>query len=735
VCISIRTGFGCEDDMKKNRRAKPTRQEEKESLIHAQDALRESARRLQLALAAGDLGDWSWDAETDLITLSPKTAEIFGLPLEPNTWKKLHNVLHEDDRERASRAVKQALASHEDYKIEYRVVRPDGLRWVVTRGRGIYDANAKVLGMSGISQDITERHEDAQIFEVLYNIGITLASKLDLQAILQNVTDSATRLSGAEFGAFFYNSVDKNGGQYQLYALSGAPREAFAKFGHPRATPLFGPTFRGERIIRVDNVLKDSRYGQWEPHRGMPPGHLPVCSYLAVPVISRSGEVIGGLFFGHSQPAIFTERVERLIAGIASYAAVAIDNARLYEISQKSVENERAARTEIERISELKDEFLANLSHELRTPLTAILGWTQLLKRRQSLDEIDVNKGLEIIERNTRLQTQLIEDLLDTSRIASGKLRIDVKPVDPASIIEAALETIRPAAESKDIRIEKIVDPNAGPVSGDPNRLQQVMWNLLSNAIKFTPKKGKIQVLLERVDSYIEISITDTGIGLKPEFLDHVFERFRQADGSTTRRHGGLGLGLAIVKHLIELHGGTVRAESMGEGQGSTFTIQLPLAAVHRRKQSGPGFRPSEPHESIPALHLPNLSGIKAMVVDDDPDGRNLIRLVLEDSKAEVITAEDAKEALTLLEEHQLDIIVSDLGMPEMDGYEFIRQVRAFENKTSRHIPAIALTAFASSEDRTRALQAGFQLHVIKPVESDEFLSLVAGLVGRSYPK
>jgi signal transduction histidine kinase len=255
-----------------------------------------------------------------------------------------------------------------------------------------------------------------------------------------------------------------------------------------------------------------------------------VRSYLAVPVVSRSGEVIGGLFFGHPKPGVFTARAERLLAGIAAQAAVAIDNARLYEAAQQAAANERAARADIERSSDLKDEFLANLSHELRTPLTAILGWAQMLRRRSDLDEVDVREGLEIIERNTRLQVQLIDDLLDTSRITSGKLRIDVQPVDPKTIVEAALETIQPAAQAKGIRIERILDPAAGPVSGDPGRLQQVMWNLLSNAIKFTPKQGKVQVLLERVNSHIEISVADTGIGFKPEFLEHVFERFRQAE-------------------------------------------------------------------------------------------------------------------------------------------------------------------------------------------------------------
>lgn len=698
------------------------------------DELARAERRLQLALAASELGDWSWEAATDVVTVGPRAAEIFGLPLEPITWSRMRDVLHPDDRERARLAVEQAIADRTQYNIEYRVVHPDGSHhWVSAMGRGAYAEDGTVIGMIGIVQDITERkryqealHEETHNLEILNKTGITLASELDLQALLQTVTDAATELSGAKFGAFFYNNIDDKGEKYLLYTLSGAPREAFEKFGHPRATPLFGPTFRGEGIIRLDDVLKDSRYGQWGPHHGMPPGHLPVRSYLAVPVILRSGEVVGGLFFGHSQPGKFTARAEQLIAGIAAYAAVAIDNARLYEASQKATANERAARTEIERISELKDEFLANLSHELRTPLTAILGWSQLLQNRASFDAGDVRKGLEIIERNTRLQIQLIEDLLDMSRIASGKLRLDVQQVDPVSIIEAALETVKPAADAKGIRIKKILTTVAGPIFGDPSRLQQVMWNLLSNAIKFTPRNGKVKVLLERVNSHIKISVTDTGIGLKSEFLNHLFERFRQADGSTTRRHGGLGLGLSIVKHLIELHGGTVWAESPGENQGATFAIQLPLAIVHSKEQAQP-----YPKGTVRNFDLPDLSGLKVLVVDDEPDGRDLIRLVLMEANAEVITAEGAKDALELLKERKVDVLVSDIGMPEMDGYEFIKHARKLDQQAGRRTPAVALTAFARSEDRTRALRAGFSAHIAKPVESDELLATIASVAER----
>jgi CheY-like chemotaxis protein len=329
------------------------------------------------------------------------------------------------------------------------------------------------------------------------------------------------------------------------------------------------------------------------------------------------------------------------------------------------------------------------------------------------------------------MQAQLIEDLLDMSRITSGKMRLDIQPVEPAPLVESAMESMRPAAQAKGIRLEKILDPSAGPISGDPNRLQQIFWNLLSNAIKFTPKAGKVQVVLERVESHIEISVADTGMGIKPEFLVHVFDRFRQADASMTRSFGGLGLGLAIVRQLVEMHGGTVVATSPGVGHGATFSVRLPLAAVHRAASDAPRAHPRTTLPLSREFPAVDLSGVRILVVDDEADGRELVKRVLVDCGATVFVAGAADEALLLVEREQPQVLVSDIGMPHVDGFELLRRVRALGPAKGGAVPAIALTAFARAEDRTQALHAGFAVHLAKPVEPSELVATVASVVGR----
>jgi signal transduction histidine kinase len=533
---------------------------------------------LRLALDAAHLGDWSWDAATDIVTASARAAEIFEIVPGPvMTWAAIREILHPDDRERAQRAVETAIVNRSDYAIEYRIRTGTGEKWVAAHGHAAYDGTGAVLGMLGIVQDITAamrakelQHEQAEALQIINNFGRLLSAELDLKKLAQALTDATTNLVGAQFGAFFYNVLDDGGGSYTLYTVSGVDRRHFERLPLPRDTALLGPAFRGEGIIRLDDVTQDPRYGQKDPHRGLPRGHLPVRSYLAIPVTSRSGVVLGSLLFGHGEPGVFTDGDERIVAGLAAQAAVAIDNARLFDAAQK-------AREAAEVANRLKDEFLATVSHELRTPLNAVLGWTSLLRSTQ-MDAARRAKALETIERNARLQQKIVEDILDVSRIIAGQLRLEKDPMPFRPVVESAVESIRPMAAGKSIALTVELGDDPAILIGDRVRLQQVVWNLLSNAITFTPEGGAARVSLDVTESRVELVVSDTGVGIAPAFLPHVFERFRQGDTRSTREHGGLGLGLAIVRHLTEMHGGSVAAVSAGEGKGATFVVRLPTA-------------------------------------------------------------------------------------------------------------------------------------------------------------
>ncbi|HEY9501596.1 MAG TPA: PAS domain S-box protein [Pyrinomonadaceae bacterium] len=712
----------------------------------SQEKLDETSTRLSLALAAARLGDWSWDAKTDVVTLSQTAATIFDIsPGRELTWTELRSLLHAEDAECARIAVEQALEAHGDYDIEYRVIqKDDSTVWVSAKGRGIYGDQGEILGMLGFVQDITTRRSieetlrtQTEALRTLNEVGRVISAELDLQKTVQAVTDAATELTRARFGSFFYNVLNEEGASYMLFALAGVPRHAFERFPMPRATDLFGPTFRGEGVVRIANVKLDPRYGKNSPYYGMPEGHLPVTSYLAVPVVSSSGEVLGGLFFGHPQPDIFSDREEQIVVGLASQAAIAMDNARLYEAAKKArAEAEKAANDnallyrQAEESGRLKEEFLATISHELRTPLNAILGWARMLRSGQLSDD-NAAKALDTIERNARAQAQLIDDLLDVSRIVTGKLRMDVRPTDPNSFIDAAVEAVRPAAEAKGVRIQKIVDTGAVSVTGDPVRLQQIVWNLLSNAIKFTPRNGRVQIRLERVDSHVEIVVNDTGQGIEADFLPHVFDRFRQADQRTSRQHGGMGLGLAIVRHLVELHGGSVDARSPGEGQGATFTVLLPITPVYQVDLNGERVHPAA-RDLLPTTECSDrLDGLRVLVVDDESDTRELLKQGLEFCGAIVTLAASTTEALEQLNKTKLDVLISDIGMPGEDGYDLIKQVRMLPTESGGRIPAIALTAYTRVEDRLLALRSGYHMHVPKPVELAELVAVAASLVRR----
>jgi PAS domain S-box-containing protein len=393
------------------------------------------------------------------------------------------------------------------------------------------------------------------------------------------------------------------------------------------------------------------------------------------------------------------------------------------------LENARAARAEADTANRIKDEFLATVSHELRTPLTSILGWAELLANG-NLDQQMSARAVETISRNARAQRQLIDDLLDISRIITGKLRLAVRPIELTPIIEAVVEAVRPAADARNIQVQTSFGERLGPVSGDPDRLQQIVWNLLSNSIKFTPKGGSVAVRLERVHSHIEITISDTGKGIAPEFLLHVFERFRQSDSSSARKHGGLGLGLSIVSQLVELHGGTVTARSPGEGLGTIITVMLPVLSVHHELAEGDKVLTLVGSKTV-TDYRPSLVHLRVLIVDDEPDARDLIGAVLTGRGAEVIACESAAEALEELERQKFDVLVSDIGMPLMDGYALIEKVRQLSEDHGGRIPAAALTAYAGVEDRMRVLSAGYQIHIPKPVEPAELITIVANLAER----
>ena len=617
-------------------------------------------------------------------------------------------------------------------------VRKDGTRVDVSLTISpIRNAEGIVVGASKIARDVTDRKRAEEALrrqqaklKIVNALGATISAQLDTEKLVQAVTDAGRELCGAAFGAFFYTVTNEDGEAFQLYTLSGAPRAAFEKFGLPRNTPIFGPTFAGTGVVRSGDIRQDPRYGKLPPHHGMPPGHLPVRSYLAVPVISKASEVIGGLFFGHPEPHMFTEESEELLVAIAAQAAVSIENARLYEAQRKATEQVKEAGAEAQRQSRLKDEFLATLSHELRTPLQSILGWIQVIRSDDCTSD-ELQHGLEVIDRNAQSQTRIIEDLLDMSRILSGKVRLDVQRVELSSAIEAALATVKPAAEAKSIRLQAVLDPLAKPVAGDLNRLQQVFWNLLSNAIKFTPGGGKVQVLLERVNSHLEVSVSDSGMGISPDFLPYVFERFRQADATSTRSHGGLGLGLAIVKHLVELHGGSVRVKSPGLDQGSTFTVVMPLTPVHaemgERNRQHPQAEP--PTRAVGAY--PRLDQVQVLLVEDEEDARQLLVNVLQKAGAEVEAASSVDEALALFAVHKFDVILSDIGMPGKSGDQLIRTIRSFAAEKGGNTPAIALTAYARTEDRIMTISAGFQMHIAKPADTLELLTMVESLARR----
>ncbi len=654
---------------------------------------------------------------------NPSGLNYTGLSSEQILVCSALDFIHPRDRQEAIGAWRNAITTGTAYEIEIRLQRCDGLyRWHILRMNPIAGVSDRILHWLGTATDIEDRKRSQQQEQFLAQASSVLANSLDYQTTL----DSLAHLTVPNIADWCAIDVVEKEGTIERLAVAhiDPAKEELARELHRRYPP------KKEMTTGMRNVL---RTGQSELYPYLPDSvliqsasdaehlrilrELRLSSAMCVPLKAR-GRTLGAITFVLEAGSRRYDRTDLIVAEkLAHRAAIALDNARLYREAQEA--------------NRLKDEFLATLSHELRTPLNCILGWSQILRNRR-LSEDKMGLALETIERNARAQFQLIEDILDVSRIITGKLRLNVTSVSLMKAIAGAIESIRPAADAKHIQLKTHLDRHAGTVSGDRDRLQQIVWNLLSNAIKFTPPQGCVTVFLEQYESSLQIRIVDTGQGIKSEFLPYVFDRFRQADSSTTRAHSGLGLGLAIVRHLTELHGGTVSVQSPGLGQGATFTLELPLMPPCELSDptdhNGATLKTSEAVNRAACL-----DGMRILVVDDEADGRDLIALVLEECGAQVQTAASVRQGLIALQNFSPQVLISDIAMPEEDGYTLIHHIRRRELSEGGYLPAAAVTAYARAEDRTRVLQAGYDIHLPKPVDTAELIAVVERLAARSH--
>ncbi|BAU66704.1 multi-sensor hybrid histidine kinase [Stanieria sp. NIES-3757] len=653
----------------------------------AESALRRSEERFrQMAETIEDVF-WIKDPyQSQVVYVSPAYEKIWGRSRDEiyQNFSAWMNTIHPDDRERVQRVAVNSQHQNQD-RIEYRIVRPDGsIRWLLDRGFAVRDETGKVERVIGIAQDISDRK---QAESALHQSQLQLQQQLaEIEAIYATAPIGLTILDSE----LRYVRINK-----QLAEINGYSVEAH--IGKTIRELLPGLADAAEQILYP--VLETGQPKLNVELRGETP---------AQPGVER-------IWLEHFLPLKNGEEV----IGI-SVVCEEITSRKQAEVEREELlQREQAAREEAEKANRIKDEFLAVLSHELRSPLNPILGWSRLLQTQQ-FDQATTNRALETIERNAKVQVQLIEDLLDISRIIRGKLSLNIHPVSLKSTIQAAIETVNLSAQAKSIKIKTIFEPEVGQVSGDPSRLQQVVWNLLSNAVKFTPEGGKIEVQLQSIGSKAQIIVKDTGKGISSDFLPHVFDYFRQEDSATTRRFGGLGLGLAIVRHLVELHGGTVAVDSLGEGQGATFMVRLPILQPQNHN--------SDPKKSIPSLFSATLQGIRILVVDDDADILELVEFILQQAGANVRVAASATEAFKQFEDFLPNLLICDIGMPEIDGYMLMRQIRKLPSEQKRKVKAIAFTAYAAEIDQQQVLAAGFDLHLAKPVEPERLVDAIATL-------
>ncbi|HEY4581265.1 MAG TPA: ATP-binding protein [Lysobacter sp.] len=664
------------------------------------------------------------DEHRHCVYLNGSAEALTGYSLDELRGRPLHDHVHHTrpdgrpypiDECPIDRAAPEEMQAHGEDVFVHR----DGRFYPVAFTASPVRQDGRIVGTVLEVRDITREKLREQEDVALRQLSELMLHELDLARMVQGVTDVATRLTGAQSGAFLHATGECPAPDARSGAVDAT---AFAQL---RAASLSAPTFRGEGTICIEDLPTDPRYATDAP------AGAALRSYLATPVKSDGGDVLGGLFFGHARPGAFTGRHVRAVEAIAALASVGMSRLHLFRrLEGEAAEKERLYQEAVG-ANRMKDEFLATISHELRTPLTSILGWSEMLASGRLSPEM-VERAIGTIDRNARAQAQIIEDLLDISRIVSGKLRLDVREVDAVQPVEAAVEAVRPAALARDVHLRLQAPPDIGRLRVDPDRLQQVVWNLVTNAVKFTGRDGRVDVAMRRGDGFVEIRVSDTGRGIEADFLPRLFDRFSQVDASSTREHGGLGLGLSIVRHLVEMHGGSVRAESAGLGRGAAFVVRLPFSTT--LDASADGRTDGEADVATAAPPPPGddaLAGCHVLLVEDDADSRAMLGAVLEAHGARVTACAGAEQALAALPGAQADIVVSDIGMPRMDGYAFLHALREWERTNGRAaVPAIALTAYARCEDRTSALAHGFQMHVAKPVSPSELVATVRSLHG-----
>jgi PAS domain S-box-containing protein len=635
-----------------------------------------SARHLAKVVESSDDAIISKDLNSIIISWNQAAERLFGYTASEAIGKSIRMIIPADRQSEEDEVLARIRAGESVTHYETLRQRKDGSKVPISLTVSpIYDDTGVVVGASKIARDISER------------MTATLATRR-LEAVVESSDDAIVTKTLDSVITSWNPAAERMFGYSEAEAIGKSVRM------------LIPADLQDEEDGVLAKIRAGERVHHYETTRLRKDGSLVAISLTVSPIRDGNGRVVGA---------------SKIARDITERSRLSAENLRLYGEAQEA--------------NRVKDEFLAVLSHELRTPLNAILGYSRLL-RGNLLPADQVTRGLETLERNARWLTQIVDDVLDVSRIVSGKIRLDVQAVDLSAVINNAVATAQPAADAKGVRIHAVIDPRTGPVWGDPDRLQQVVWNLMSNAVKFTPKGGRVQVRLERVNSHIEIVVNDTGTGISEAFLPMVFERFRQADSGPTRKSGGLGLGLAIVRHIVEMHGGTVHAASPGEGQGATFSVALPLMIVQ------PPLTPKREHPVAerrdPLTGVGDLTGTHVLAIDDEADALGLLRDVLELAGATVTTASSASAALATLESIKPDAILADIGMPEMDGHDLIKAIRALPDPAVRNTPAVALTAFARSEDRTKALVSGFEMHLAKPVDPGELVASIATLVRRA---